>query len=225
MLRIAFSKFFIRKLVALKRADFPTIYLIRSLDVVSQVKHLLLGLLWGSFLGFGSSLLCWGLFSSGFLCGFGSFLGSLSFFGRLGSSLLWGSFLGLSGGLLLGRFGGFFCLGFLSLRLLDLGLLNLFFSGCFVGSFNLNQSLGFNSLFQCLADVRGDFDDVDLIVSSHVFLDGGKRRTFLVCQSLDGSFNHSRTWGMSGRLLGCSGLLRGLLGRSSGCGVRHLCDW
>merc|ERR1712020_834608 len=115
-------------------------------------KYLLLGLLWGSFLGFGGSLLCWGLFGSRFLSGFGGFLGSLSLFGGFGGSLL------------LGRFGGLFGLGFLSLRLLDLGLLNLFFFGCFVGSFNLNQSLGFNSLFQCLADVRGDFDDVNLIV-------------------------------------------------------------
>merc|ERR1712226_840609 len=116
MLRMAFTKFFGKKIRGSKKSQF-------SNDL--KKRRLLLGL---------GSLLCWGLFGSCFLCWFGfssSLLGGLSLFG-LGSSLLRAlcllgcRFLGL-----FGRFGflgsGLLCLGFLCLLSLGFGGLLFFF--------------------------------------------------------------------------------------------------
>merc|ERR1719266_1423859 len=161
---------------------------------------------------FGGLLCCWLLCRLFGRFGFGCLLWLSGLFGGLG--LLGCGFLSLLGGLcLLGLLG----LGLLSLLgLLGLRLLFLDSLVQFERSLNLDQFLGFDQLFDGFTEEGGNFDDVNLVVGSDVFLDGGKGGSLGALQGLDGSHNHSGGWGMGRLGLWLCSLFGGLCG-----GFRH----
>ena len=61
---------------------------------------------------------------------------------------------------------------------------------------NLDKSLLLNKGLQALIDERSKPDGVNLVVGSHVLLDGREGRTFPVLKSLDGSHNHESGLGV-----------------------------
>merc|ERR1712121_68891 len=150
------------------------------------------------------------------LLGLGSFLSSWFLCCRFLCSWFLGSLLS---SWLLGLLGSWFLssLSLLSsriLRLLSLGLLSWELEGSsslLASSSSRHQLLGSEHLLERQTDTNSSLGSVHLVVGHDVLEDGLAGGTLLVCQSLDGSFNHS-----SVRRVGSSYLrLRSLLGLRS----------
>merc|ERR1719322_270091 len=145
-------------------------------------------------------LLGCGFLGSGLL-GRGGLLGGSRLLGGLG--LLW-----LCSGLLLGA------LGLLGLGLLGLLLLGL--GGELVRSLDLGEDTLLGHVLQGLVDEAVELDNVHLVVSGNVLLDGGEGAAVPLLEGLDGGLDHRGHRRVGRRGLG----LGGLLGR--GLGVDHV---